>query len=280
MVLSLIAQAATYVAAAAVWHRLLVRTGHPRPLIDLVPLAVAKLFTDQALPTSGISGTVLVMRGLSRRQVPAELAMAALLVGLVSYEAAYIAAVLCAVGLLWLHHHGNIGFSVAVTGVALLAAAVPAFVLGLRRWVARKTGSGPWKALARRLPGTSTLLQVIAKAPTFYLRDFRLVSETVILQFAIIALDASTLWCALAALGAPQSFWVVFVGSVMANVTETVAPIPLGIGSFEAGAVGMLSSLGVPLEAALAATLILRGLTFWLPMLPGLWLARREVRAY
>jgi len=32
------------------------------------------------------------------------------------------------------------------------------------------------------------------------------------------------------------------------------------------------------LEAALTATLLLRGLTFWLPMLPGLWIARRELR--
>jgi hypothetical protein len=39
----------------------------------------------------------------------------------------------------------------------------------------------------------------------------------------------------------------------------------------------LLRVLAVPLEAALAATLLLRGLTLWLPMVPGLWLARREV---
>jgi glycosyltransferase 2 family protein len=54
-------------------------------------------------------------------------------------------------------------------------------------------------------------------------------------------------------------------------------PIPLGLGTFEAACVGMLSLLGVAIEAALAATLLLRGLTFWLPMVPGLWLARREI---
>jgi hypothetical protein len=37
--------------------------------------------------------------------------------------------------------------------------------------------------------------------------------------------------------------------------------------------------LGSPLEAALAATLLLRGFTMWLPMLPGLWLVRREAGA-
>jgi hypothetical protein len=40
----------------------------------------------------------------------------------------------------------------------------------------------------------------------------------------------------------------------------------------------MLGLLGVPIEAALAATLLLRGFTVWLPMLPGVWLARRGLR--
>ena len=34
--------------------------------------------------------------------------------------------------------------------------------------------------------------------------------------------------------------------------------------------------LGLAIETALAATLLLRGLTFWLPMVPGLWLAMLE----
>ncbi|MCE8002886.1 hypothetical protein [Billgrantia ethanolica] len=40
----------------------------------------------------------------------------------------------------------------------------------------------------------------------------------------------------------------------------------------------VLTLLGVPLEAALTATLLLRGMTLWLPMLPGLWFARRALR--
>jgi uncharacterized membrane protein YbhN (UPF0104 family) len=53
--------------------------------------------------------------------------------------------------------------------------------------------------------------------------------------------------------------------------------MPIGLGTFEAGAVGTLHFLGVSIEAALAGTLLLRGLTFWVPMLPGVWLARREI---
>jgi uncharacterized membrane protein YbhN (UPF0104 family) len=39
----------------------------------------------------------------------------------------------------------------------------------------------------------------------------------------------------------------------------------------------MLVLLGMPIEAALSATVLLRGFTFWLPMVPGVWIARHEV---
>ena len=42
---------------------------------------------------------------------------------------------------------------------------------------------------------------------------------------------------------------------------------------------GWLIVIGVPVAAGLAATLLFRFFTFWLPMAPGLILARHEARA-
>jgi len=56
-------------------------------------------------------------------------------------------------------------------------------------------------------------------------------------------------------------------------MVATIGPIPVGLGTFKVASVAM----GVSLEAALAATLLLRGFTVRLPMLPGIWLARREL---
>lgn len=39
----------------------------------------------------------------------------------------------------------------------------------------------------------------------------------------------------------------------------------------------MATSADSRIPVALAATLLFRGLSFWLPMPPGLWLARRAV---
>src|ERR1700751_1785135 len=47
----------------------------------------------------------------------------------------------------------------------------------------------------------------------------------------------------------------------MASMAATLGPIPLGLGTFEATCAGMLSLLGVVIETALTATLLLRGLT-------------------
>ena len=55
-----------------------------------------------------------------------------------------------------------------------------------------------------------------------------------------------------------------------------IGPIPLSLGTFEATCVAVLDLLGIPVAPALTATLLFRGFTMWLPMLPGMWLARRE----
>ena len=56
---------------------------------------------------------------------------------------------------------------------------------------------------------------------------------------------------------------------MMASIVVTMRPIPLGLGTFEATAAAMLHALGVPIEAAITATLLLRGFTLWLPLIPG-----------
>ncbi len=273
LLVALLVQAATYVSAACVWGRALQRAGHSLPLKTLIPLGIAKVFTDQVLPSGGISGTMLVVRGLIRRHVPAEIAMAAMLAGLVSYDGAYLIVVLASASVLWLQHRMNLPLIVGVAIFVVVTVAVPTAVLGLKRWGKRK----PIAWLSKCL-GSTALLQDLTDAPTHLLRSARLLLQTLALQLVIFVLDAFTLWLAFNAIGEAPALWVVFVSFIIASMVATIGPIPVGLGTFEATSVGMLSLLGVSVEAALAGTLLLRGLTFWLPMLPGVWLARRELR--
>ncbi|WP_240975316.1 lysylphosphatidylglycerol synthase transmembrane domain-containing protein [Paraburkholderia aromaticivorans] len=272
LLVAFVAQGATYLSAAFVWRQALQCAGHPLPLRALVPLGIAKVFTDQVLPSGGISGTMLVVRGLIRRRVPAGIAMAAMLAGLVSYDGAYLIVVLASASALWIRHRMNLPLVIGVAIFVVVTIAVPAAVLGLKRWGQRK----PIAWVSKCLGGTD-LLQELTDAPTELLRSPWLLMQTVALQLAIFLLDAMTLWLAFKALGEVPALWVVFVSFAIASMVATIGPIPVGLGTFEATSVGMLSLLGVSIEAALAGTLLLRGLTFWLPMLPGLWLARREL---
>ena len=64
----------------------------------------------------------------------------------------------------------------------------------------------------------------------------------------------------------PLTIAVLSVGAVLG----AAVPTPGGLGGIEAGIFAGLIACAVPATPALAATLIYRGLTYWLPIIPGL----------
>ena len=105
------------------------RAGSPLPFPGLLRLALVELFANQAIPTGGLSGSLMVVRGLMHRGVAAAIAVTALLIAALSYYAAYFLVGLLAFVLLW--HSGDlnaawralfIAFAVVVVtiGMALL----------------------------------------------------------------------------------------------------------------------------------------------------------------
>jgi uncharacterized membrane protein YbhN (UPF0104 family) len=273
LVPALAAQLATYGFAALSWRLVLMRAGQPRPFRTLFRLSVAKLYTDQAIPTGGISGSVLVVKALERRGVPDHVAMAALLVGMVSFYGADILSAIACLALLWLHDAVDEALLALIGLFVLIEVAIPGAVLWARKQ-ARRAELPNW---VKRLPGVEALFDAVTDAPDELLRDLPLIVATLGCQLSIIALDALTLWLTCRAIGAPVDLWVAFSAFVVGAIVAMIAPSPLGLGTFTAGTTGMLALLDVPLEAALSATLLLRGMTFWLPMLPGILIARHEL---
>jgi uncharacterized protein (TIRG00374 family) len=273
LLVALLLQAGTYVCTAAVWYQTLRYAQVRYSLLSLLPLSLAKLFSDQAVPSGGASGASFFVAALKRRAVPMEVCMAILLVSLVTYYTAYLIAALTSVGLLWFYHAIDL-WIVAVVGVfCLVAAAIPAGALWMQHWRTRALPT-----VLMRSPGLRDLLQGFRHAPSHLLRNPSLVAKVTVFQAAVFLLDAATLWAMLHAVGQDASLLVAFPSFMVASIVATLSPVPLGLGTFEASSVGMLNALGVPVEAGLTATLLLRGFTLWLPMLPGLWLARRELR--
>jgi uncharacterized protein (TIRG00374 family) len=265
-------QAGTYVLTAATWRRVLVWAGEPRPLRSLVSLGLAKLFTDQAIPSGGVSGSMLVVSTLRRRGVSAPAAIATVLVSLVAYYAAYTVALAITLVILWLL--GDLSATVVALTALLLLLAI-GVTLSIRRIAQR--GAGPLPRWVAALPIAGAFLERLGEAPPEVLRDRHLLAHTAGLQLAVFASDAATLWTMLRAVGWLADPAVVFAAFVIASVAGTIGIVPGGLGTFEAACVGMLHAVGVPVTDALTATLLQRGFTFWLPMLPGLWLARRAL---
>ena len=266
------AQGLTYVVVALAWHTTLRRAGHRRPLAALIPLGIAKLFADQALPSGGLSGSIFVTFALRRRNVPAPTAIGILVIGMVSFNVAYVIAVVAGLMLLKLHHRSDPALLAVVAVFAFIAMAVPASLVWAKRW-----NRGFLARWILKFRASTILFQALTRAPLQLLKSPTLIAEISGCQLAIFILDALTLWFVFQAIAVPCPLWIAFVAFVIASAAATVSPVPLGLGAFEAAQVALLGLLDIPLEAALTATLVLRCLTFWLPMLPGLWLARREM---
>jgi uncharacterized membrane protein YbhN (UPF0104 family) len=272
LLVAVLLQMGTYITDARIWQRVLGRANIPRPLRSYVGLGLAKLFMDQAIPSVGLSGTLLVIQALDCRGVPRGASMAAVVIDLVSYYAAYVLALGIALGIVWVHGDLTTLMALPACIFAPLAAAVPIALM----WVSRGRTLPGW---LERLPLIRPALRALGEATPSIAHDVWLIARCTGLQFTLFTLDAGTLWIMLWALGLAVNPAPVFASFMLSTLARTLGVIPGGLGVFEAVSVATLKLIGVPVAAGLAATLLFRFFTFWLPMAPGLFLARYEARA-
>jgi uncharacterized protein (TIRG00374 family) len=215
-----------------------------------------------------------VVRALKRRGVPDGASVSAVVVGLLGFHLAYGLALVTALVLLAVS--GDLShrmLSLAILATFLIGAMVVALL-----WLSRGR-RGPVRRLLMRIPGLRGFLQELHDAPKEALHDKTLLLQTTVLQSGIFVLDAATLGVCLAALNATATVTGLFAALVIASLVATITIIPSGLGTFDATMLAMLRLVGVSTTHAVGAVLLFRGFTLMLPLLPGLWLARREMRA-
>ncbi|HEX5215661.1 MAG TPA: magnesium-translocating P-type ATPase [Vicinamibacterales bacterium] len=272
LAVAMVLQAGTYLAQGGIWRRVGIAAGYHLEWKTAFELGLAKLFADQALPSAGLSSSVLIAQALTQRQLPSAAASASVLVNIASYHLAYAVALAGALAIMLWRGHSN-----AV--VIVMAVLFLVFSLGLSSAVLVLSGR-PHERLARRLrrfPWVRTTFEFIAGADPGLVRSRRLLAEATGIQLAIVFLDAATVWTLIAALGTVASASGVFASFMIATLFRTMGIVPGGLGTFEATSVFTLRMVGVDLAVALSATLLFRGLSFWLPMLPGYWFSRRAI---
>jgi uncharacterized protein (TIRG00374 family) len=270
---ALLLQISTYVSLSAQWWLVLREARSGRPILELLPLTITKLFADQVVPTAGVSGNVLLVDRLNAIGVPREHAVAAIILAIIAYYLSYAVGTVIAVVMLALR--GKL--SLLLVGLAALllavATAIPAVILWLR-----DKGDDALPEWLRRRDSVRELFELVGDAPRELVRDTRLILQLALLNLAVFVADALTLLLCLLALGERAPFDAAFVAFTMAAIITLLGAVPLGLGSFEATSTATLRLMGVPFEAALSATLLYRGFALWLPLGLGAVLMRRQMR--
>lgn len=264
-------QALPFIITATVWRMFLGRAGAPVKISSLVPLSFAKLFADQAVPTGGLSGAAFFLFALTRRSVPDKIAFRTFAFATTAYFLAFLIAAIASLTALSLAENAPPALSASV---AAFAAIVLLLTIALTLTVLYKPKLAP--AYIRKNRFAAKAAEFVAAA----VHDIRympgLFAKLALLLLASRLVDGLTLMLISEAIGAPISLWAGFVAVAIASIAATIGPAPMGLGTFEAGMIASLSVFGAGIEDALTMTLVYRGLTLWLPLLPGFVIIQRE----
>jgi uncharacterized protein (TIRG00374 family) len=267
-------QLGTYFGLAAQWW-LALRRGHtPGRPAELFRLTLAKHFADQVVPTAGVSGNLVLVDRLVGLGIPRGNAVAALLLQIIAYYASYAAGAVLVLVVLWWKSRMSAVLAAAVLIFLIVAAGIP----GLTLWLHRRGQ----KKLPDWVSGWSKsrdFFELVGKAPAKLVRNRELIAWLTLINGAVFLADAATMQACVLALGVQAPLSAGYVAFMMAAIAVILGPIPMGLGSFEAVSIAMLRLFGVPFEAALSATLLFRGFTLWLPLIPGGLLLRKELKA-
>jgi Mg2+-importing ATPase len=266
IVVGLALQAGTYVAQASVYRAVVRKTRESLALKSAIRIALAKLFVDQTLPSGGLSGGALLVGALGKRGMAKPVVRATLVVSLASYYFAYAIGLTCALVIAAIRGHVTTSILVVSIVFITIATAVPFVVIAL--------------SSMEKLPkirGIERAARWLTQADDRLTHDTWLQVRATAFQLAIIALDGATLWAMLRAVGAEAPIAAVFAAYMLASLARTLAFTPGGLGVFEGAGVFALTKIGVHHAEALSATLLFRGLSYWLPMIPG-FIASRGMR--
>jgi glycosyltransferase 2 family protein len=267
-------QVVTYFCNGAMWTSTLSHFGHRISVAMVAKMSVMKLFIDQMIPSFGMSGDLAIVRRLLGHGVKKGEAATVLIINLFTRYGSYIVLFLIAVAVLWIRQYLN-------TSIEFLALTFSVFVIGACIgifFLLRRAHRGKMPARITRIKFLKPFLDALTEAEGSALTHPILWTKVSLLQTGVFILDILTFQALIVALGFPIGFEQVFVTFMLASAVATLSIIPAGLGAFEGTAVATLLLFKVPLDLAIAATLLLRGFAYWIPMIPGSLLFWREIK--
>jgi putative heme transporter len=236
-------------------------------------VTMASLAATRLLAAAGAGGIALTVWALRRSGMEPRLVACRMVAFMVLLYVIYAASLLLdglglAVGLF----PGGGSFAITIvpaTVAALLFAAAGAMALlpgdierRLGRWAAGSGRLAHWIARAVTVPalaasGIRTAIELVRS------RDPGLLGAPAWWGF-----DICVLWASFHAFGAAPPFTVIWM-AYFVGMLGNLLPLPGGLGGVEGGMIGAFAVFGVNIDLAVLAVLTYRGISFWLPTVPG-----------
>jgi uncharacterized membrane protein YbhN (UPF0104 family) len=237
-------------------------------------ITMAGVVATRLLATAGAGGVALTAWALRRSGMEARLVACRMVAFMVLLYVIYAGSlVLAGLGLGTGLFPGGGSFAItivpAIVGVLLLGLGGAVALLPqdverrLNQWAKGSGRIAHWMARAVTVPalGASGVRTAIARVRT---RDPRLLGAPAWWGFEICVL-----WACFHAFGKPPPFTVIWM-AYFVGMLGNLLPLPGGIGGVEGGMIGALAAFGVDFNLAVLAVLSYRGISFWLPTIPGL----------
>jgi len=229
-----------------------------------VRLSLSELAVNSVVSASGIAGIalgawVLKSRGFSTAMVARRSVLLFVLASSVNVAAVVVIGIPMWLGLIPGSSNPLLTLLPAVAGIAVIAG-----TLALATW-ARRAGAESRRA------GSATAVAMTALGEGVYdaLRLLRAHDKRLLGALLYWACDNLVLYACLSAVGHAPSFWVVAMAYLVGMLANSV-PVPAGFIAVEGGLVGMLLLFGArPASAVLAAVVIYRAISLWVPALIG-----------
>ena len=236
-------------------------------------VTMASLAATRLLAAAGAGGIALTVWALRRSGMEPRLVACRMVAFMVLLYVIYAASLLLdglglAIGLF----PGGGSFAITIvpaTAAALLFAAAGAMALlpgdierRLGRWAAGSGRLAHWIARAVTVPalaasGIRTAIELVRS------RDPGLLGAPAWWGF-----DICVLWASFHAFGAAPPFTVIWM-AYFVGMLGNLLPLPGGLGGVEGGMIGAFAVFGVNIDLAVLAVLTYRGISFWLPTVPG-----------
>jgi undecaprenyl-diphosphatase len=226
----------------------------------------ASSFINRVSPAN-VGGMALNVRFMQKAGVEPSAGVAA--VGVNALAGALVHGVLLVIFFTWAGRNLSKAFKIPSSSKLLLILAIVAAVVGIvmatrqgRRFAARKVLPGVRSSLAN--------LRRVAQSPV---KLALLFGGSALVTLAYIA----GLWASVEAFGGGAGFAALGAVYLVSAALAAASPTPGGVGAIEAALTAGLTGIGVSAGAAVAAVILYRLATYWLPVLPG-WLSLRQLQ--